>query len=49
MARDFEQRFEQRASDLRYHIAKSAYLIVAQNTSAQKSPATTRAFLDWYK
>jgi hypothetical protein len=49
LARDFEMRFEQRLGDLRYHIAKSSYLVVAQGTSEQKSPATTRAFLNWYK
>lgn len=49
MADRFENRYEMRAADLRYHIAKSAYLVVAQNTSAQKSPATTRALLDNYR
>lgn len=50
LAKEFEQRFEQRAADLRYFLAKSAYLSIAQNQ--RPTPNTfraTRQFLNWWK
>lgn len=49
LAKDFEQRYEARAADLRYHYAKSSYLTIAQGTGRDRDPSATRAFLDWYK
>lgn len=47
-AQEFENRYEMRASELRYHIAKSSYLQRVQgNRSRVAGPS--RQSVDWYK
>lgn len=47
-AKEFENRYESRAADLRYHIAKSGYLKRVQGDRSRVA-GPSRQSVDWYK